>query len=175
MSVWVVKLIGEQVDRAGGGGELTHPLNHIPHHDFLHTIRASPTTDSDTDTQFSPYTDITIDSAFYSQSDLITKFKTSDKSLFLNLNVQSLNSKFERLKSFILNLTNNGLLIDIIAMQETWTIRYPNLLSIPGFQPLIYTNRNKGRGGGSGSILGLALITKLSLTSHRSMTKHWKP
>ena len=76
------------------------------------------------------------------------KFKISDKSLFLNLNVQSLNSKFEKLKSFILNLTNNGLVIDIIAMQETWTIRYPNLLSIPGFQPLIYTNRNKGRGGG---------------------------
>ena len=161
MSVWVVKLIGEQVDRAGGGGELTHPLNHIPHHDFLHTIRASLITDSDTDTQFSPYTDITIDSAFYSQSDLITKFKTSDKSLFLNLNVQSLNSKFEKLKSFILNLTNNGLVIDIIAMQETWTIRYPNLLSIPGFQPLIYTNRNKGRGGGVGFYIRTGLNYKI--------------
>ena len=47
-------------------------------------------------------------------------------------------------------MTNVGIPIDIIALQETWTIKYPTLLNIPGYQPLIYCNRTKGRGGGIG-------------------------
>ena len=76
--------------------------------------------------------------------------RAGSEEVFLNLNVQSLMSKFDKLKSFVLNLTNNGVTIDLIAMQETWCIKNPKLLTLPGFQPLIFTNRCKGRGGGGG-------------------------
>ena len=59
-------------------------------------------------------------------------------------------SKHEKLKNFIIETTNNGVQIDVIALQETWEVRYPNLLSIPGFQKIIYKNRISGRGGGVG-------------------------
>jgi len=91
-----------------------------------------------------------INSQFYDTASFIDTFKNTKSPVFLNLNVQSLMSKFDKLKSFVLNLTNNGVTIDLIAMQETWCIKNPKLLTLPGFQPLIFTNRCKGRGGGVG-------------------------
>ena len=96
------------------------------------------------------YNDVTLTSLFHDSSSLIKNFKNSGKPIFLNINIQSLNSKFEKLSNFILSLTNSGVVIDLIAMQETWKIRDPSLLSIPGFQPLVYKCRSKGRGGGVG-------------------------
>ena len=95
-----------------------------------------------------PYDELTIDSTFVDTQSFINKFKNSHHPLFLNINIQSLNSKYEKLKNFILTLSNNNIQIDLIAMQETWFIKHPQLLDIPGFQPLIFTNRKRGRGGG---------------------------
>ena len=66
---------------------------------------------------------------YYDTESIISKFSGSNKPLFLNINIQSLNSKFEKLKNFILNLTNNNVMIDMIglALQETWLIKYPHL------------------------------------------------
>ena len=107
-------------------------------------------TQADNDNDTNPYNSLTIDSSFYDTETILTKLRASNKPIFLNINIQSLNSKFEKLKNFILNLTNNNLVIDIIALQETWLVRYPHLLLIPGFQPLIFINRKRGRGGGVG-------------------------
>ena len=81
--------------------------------------------------------------------------------IFLNLNVQSLMSKFEKLKHFIVNITNKGLQIDVIAMQETWTVKYPNLLILPGFQQPIIKMRKKGKGGGVGLFIRNGLNFKI--------------
>ena len=78
-----------------------------------------------------------MDSFFYDSESFLNKFRNSDKPIFLNLNVQSLMSKHEKLKDFIVRLTNNGLQIDVIALQETWNIKYTNLVAIPGFQKLV--------------------------------------
>ena len=94
--------------------------------------------------------ELTMDSFFYDSESFLNKFRNSDKPIFLNLNVQSLMSKHEKLKDFIVRLTNNGLQIDVIALQETWNIKYTNLVAIPGFQKLVYCNRKTGRGGGVG-------------------------
>ena len=70
--------------------------------------------------------------------------------IFLSINIQSLNSKHEKLKNFILSLTNRGIQIDLIAIQETWKIPNLALVSIPGFQPFLTSNRKVGKGGGVG-------------------------
>ena len=114
---------------------------------FLHTVNDLYVDDNDGN---NPYSNITIDSCFHDTESFISKFRNNSKPLFLNINIQSLNSKFEKLKNFILTITNANINIDLIALQETWLVKYPHLLSIPGFQPLHFINRNRGRGGGVG-------------------------
>jgi len=40
--------------------------------------------------------------------------------------------------------------VDVIALQETWEIRYADQLLIPGFQQTVFKNREGTRGGGVG-------------------------
>ena len=89
-------------------------------------------------------------SEYYDTYKLSTLFANQNKPLLLSLNIQSLNSKFEKLKSFIIELLSNNVKIDAILMQETWTILHPELLELPGFQKLIFRNRKNIRGGGVG-------------------------
>ena len=71
------------------------------------------------------YTDLTVDSAFHDTNSIISKFSNSNRPLFLNINIQSLQSKHEKLKNFILTLVNKNVQVDLIALQETWTIKHP--------------------------------------------------
>jgi hypothetical protein len=49
----------------------------------------------------------------------------------------------------------------VLAIQEIWEVRYPELLSLPGFKPLIFKKRRNMRGGGVGFYIreGLNAIT----------------
>ena len=104
----------------------------------------------DNDNDINPLLELTMDSLFYDSESFCKRFRNSDKPVFLNLNVQSLTSKHEKLKDFIVRLTNKGVQIDLIGLQETWNIKYANLIPIPGFQKLVFKNRLTGRGGGVG-------------------------
>ena len=86
-----------------------------------------------------PFIDLTVDSAFYDLESFVNKFSKSDKPILLNWSAQSLTSKYDKLKEFVMNLTKINIQIDIIALQETWQIRYPDIITIPGFQKLIYS------------------------------------
>ena len=86
-----------------------------------------------------PFIDLTVDSAFYDMESFVNKFSKSDKPILLNLNAQSMMSKYDKLKEFVMNITKINIQIDIIALQETWQIRYPDIITIPGFQKLIYS------------------------------------
>ena len=102
-----------------------------------------------------PYFDHPNNHVYVDNSNFFKALQNNSAPFMLSLNIQSLNnSKFEKLKNFILSLTNKNIqiVIDLIALQETWTIKHPQLLAIPGFQPLIFTNRKKGRGVGWASI-----------------------
>ena len=138
------------IDRVEQGGRRDHLtlLNGNAQLNLQHTLSTFHA-DEDED-ENSLYSDITIDSQFYDTDSFITKFRNHNKPIFLNINIQSLNSKYEKLKNFVLTLTNANINIDVIAIQETWLVKYPHLLLIPGFQPLTYINRNRGRGGGVG-------------------------
>jgi len=78
----------------------------------------------------------------------ISKFAKTKKPIYLSLNIQSLMSKFESLKSTIMEFTAADLPIHVIALQETWSIKYPDLVNIPGFQSIVFSDRAHMRGGG---------------------------
>ena len=132
-------------DHRGGEPDYIGQLNANNNLNLYYTLTGKLDPDD-----YNPYDELTIDSTFVDTQSFINKFKNSHHPLFLNINIQSLNSKYEKLKNFILTLSNNNIQIDLIAMQETWYIKHPQLLDIPGFQPLIFTNRKRGRGGGVG-------------------------
>ena len=144
-----------------GGGEDAEYMDRL-NADMSHNIMDKLLNDNDNDNDnVNPYSEINFNSCFYNQESFIDKFSNSKCPLFLNLNIQSLNSKYEKLKNFILTLTNKGIQIEIIALQETWKIKHIQLLNIPGFQPIIFKNRKFGRGGGVGFYLRNGLNHKI--------------
>jgi hypothetical protein len=70
--------------------------------------------------------------------------------VFLGINVQSLQSKHENLCLELDELIKNKTNVDVIALQEIWDVRYPELVAIDGFKPLTYKKRKGMRGGGAG-------------------------
>lgn len=88
-------------------------------------------------------------SGYCNINNLTNKLKNQNDPLFLNINIQSLNSKYEKLVEFINELLSLKLNIISIALQEIWSIPYPDLLKIENFD-LIFKQRSGGRGGGVG-------------------------
>jgi hypothetical protein len=97
-----------------------------------------------------PYSNIIVNSKFHDIDSLCANFRNSNSPLFISFNVQSLSSKFDKLCSVINILCSNNVPVDVIALQETWQVKHHNLFNIPGFQPLICSNRIVGKGGGVG-------------------------
>ena len=93
---------------------------------------------------------ITNNSLFYDTTCLINIFANCKQPLYLSLNIQSLQSKFNNFNSFINQLLVNKVNIDAIALQETWNLNNSVLLLINGFQPIISNTRKGMRGGGVG-------------------------
>ncbi len=126
------------------GDALVDSLNSSPTYD--HSILLNSTLHDNDDAHI--FTHINISSKYYDNNSLIETFSNTNTPLILSLNIQSLPSKYNALLDLITNLTNNNIRIDIIALQETWNIPYPDLLAIPGFHPLIFETRPRNRGGG---------------------------
>ena len=91
-----------------------------------------------------------IKSTYFDTDSFVDTFKNSTEPLILSVNIQSLNSKYFALKSYIKSLTEANLPIDLIILQETWDIKKTSQLAIPGFQNIVYRVRERGRGGGVG-------------------------
>ena len=75
--------------------------------------------------------------------------QTNDFSV-LTLNCQSLNAKFDQLKTMIQDFENKGILFSVISLQETWICTDPPDLSrfqLPGYQ-LIGNKAGCGKHGG---------------------------
>jgi hypothetical protein len=105
-------------------------------------IPASPTF-PDPHTFDPQLTDPVINSKFY-DTPLFLNTYSHNTPILASINIQSLQSKHEKLSLF---LTNSP--IKILALQETWHIPYPDLVRIPGYK-FIHTQRPVGRGGGVG-------------------------
>jgi len=104
----------------------------------------------DEDQNDSPYFGVNVNSRYFDLPSMDSLLKISNSPIFLSLNVQSLQSKYEDLKTAVLELINKKIQIDAIALQETWDVKYPELLPITGFKPVIIKKRRGMRGGGVG-------------------------
>jgi hypothetical protein len=82
-----------------------------------------------------------------------TSLKNKKKPIFRSLNIQSLPNKHSELKIFMEDLISKNFEIDLIILQETLAINFPDLIECPGFQRVIYRNRLNMRGGGGGELL----------------------
>jgi hypothetical protein len=96
-----------------------------------------------------PYLDININSMFHDHDSFISMYSNYSYPIFISLNVQSLMSKFDNLKSFILSLVSHNVPLVVIALQEIWSLPCPNLVDIPGFK-FVFKSRVTGKGGGVG-------------------------
>jgi hypothetical protein len=84
----------------------------------------------------------------------------ADKCVFASLNVRSLMSNFNHLISIITNLTTKNVNLAVVALQEIWSVPYPDLVQIPGFI-LILKTRTNSRGGGVGFYIKESLDHKI--------------
>jgi exonuclease III len=97
-----------------------------------------------------PYFGVEISSLYHdstSISNVCAKFKSS---VFLSINIQSLMSKHEQLVHELSDLEQKNVIVDVIAIQETWDIKYPELVNIEGFSQFVFKRRRGMRGGGVG-------------------------
>jgi hypothetical protein len=119
-------------------------LNNNPYLDLILKLQNRPNYDIDDN----PLENIEFQLKFYDVELFIKTFKNSKQPIFININVQSLNAKYNKLNGTVTRLLQNKVPVQIIALQETWNIKYANLLELPGFQRLVFKNRSIGRGGG---------------------------
>jgi exonuclease III len=91
-----------------------------------------------------------ISSSYFDTDSFIAKFKNTSDPVMISINIQSINSKYESLKSFVRTVQDSDIPLDLIILQETWEIKFPSQLTIPGFQNIVSRTRDRGRGGGVG-------------------------
>ncbi|MFO0002061.1 MAG: endonuclease/exonuclease/phosphatase family protein, partial [bacterium] len=104
----------------------------------------------DTAIDDNPYYAMQISSKFYDIESLASAEFIKNRPIFLSINIQSLQSKFEQLRSELDECVSKNISIDVIALQEIWDVSHPELFVIPGYKPLICKKRLGMRGGGVG-------------------------
>jgi len=135
-------------------GGLIGSLNSTPDYDCTTIMNGHLNADMDNQVN------ITVGSKYFDIDSFSSKYSKSKKPLYLSVNIQSLMSKYDSLKSLVINLLSKQVPIDVIALQEIWSINYSELVHIPGFQPLIFTCRVGTRGGGVACPLKCSMIRK---------------
>ena len=120
-----------------------------------------------------PYFGIQISSKFYDVESLANTNFIKKSPLFVSINIQSLQSKFEKLLLEISELEKSHIQIDIIAIQEIWDMKYPELFPLPGYKPLICKTRQGMRGGGVGfyvkNHINIQILDELSSFENKIM------
>ncbi len=119
--------------------------NHVT--DFISIFEHDPSDSSDHHHQIHPEVQTTL----YDTSSFISSHKNSPHPIIINLNIQCLNSKLQDLKQFVKETVNdNNMPIKFIALQEVWTVNYPNLVNIPDYKFVFKPRPHGERGGGVG-------------------------
>ena len=105
-----------------------------------------------------PIPNCVLDSNFHDSFSFINEFQNSKCHILASINIQSLHSKHLSLQSFLNDLSSTP--INILALQETWSIPHPHLISIPGYN-FTHSERKTGRGGGVGFYVKDEIVFKI--------------
>ena len=97
-----------------------------------------------------PYFGTQCVSKFYDVLSLSSEEFIRMSPIFLSLNIQSLQSKYEQLRTEMCEFSSKNIQVEAIALQEVWDVRYTELFPLPGFKPLLCKKRRDMRGGGVG-------------------------
>ena len=97
-----------------------------------------------------PYFGVNLSSCYHTSSSLADLCNNEKSPIYLSINIQSLLSKYEQLVLEMAELEEKNIVVDAIAIQETWDVKYTDLVPLHGFNPLIYKRRRGMRGGGVG-------------------------
>lgn len=88
-----------------------------------------------------------VDSSFYDNNSFLDKFTNTSLPIIASINTQSIQSKHSLIKQLLQETRNTPL--HVLALQETWHVKHPELLSIPNYN-FTHTHRPTGNGGGVG-------------------------
>jgi hypothetical protein len=132
--------------RGGGAGTHTNNLFGVLNADQSLDASLSLNSLITEDENISQFFQTQIHSIFSDTDLFIDTFRNTSGPLIISLNIQSLSSKFNHLKILIDRLLNVNLPLDMIILQETWGLKYPSQLNLPGFPSLSYTGWAEGWG-----------------------------
>ncbi len=91
-----------------------------------------------------------ISSLYYDTTSLIEKYRNSNVPIILSINIRSLSQNHLDLVQLLNSLNNNNVLVHAIAIQETWNVKFNDLVAIPGYQKMYLKLRTFSNGGGVG-------------------------
>ena len=97
-----------------------------------------------------PFANFDLKCKYFDEETFVNSFSNKKDGIILNINIQSLQSKFSQLSEFLFDLSAKNVEIDLISIQETWNITDSSKICIPGFQKFVFKTRNNSRGGGVG-------------------------
>ena len=113
-----------------------------------------------------------IKSEYHDITSFANKYKNNTDPLIISINIQSINSKYDALKTYVCQLDGLGIQADIILLQETWEVKFPKHFHLPGYQTIIARTRVGMRGGGVGFFVrdGLHFKERTEYESHTEKT-----
>jgi hypothetical protein len=100
-------------------------------------------------TESNPYIENPISTNYVDNISLSANMSGPKNHIFASLNVRSLMSNHEQLSALLIDLVRNNVNLVAVALQEVWSVPYPELVKIPGFNLILNTRKNS-RGGGVG-------------------------
>jgi hypothetical protein len=122
--------------------DLLPTLNKHNNYDILNPLLLAFGDSNDTN----PYIENKLNTLYYDQYLPRTPLISPNNISFFSLNIRSLMSNNLHLNPIISNFRTIGSNVKAIALQEIWSVPYPELIHIDGFTFICKTRKN-GRGG----------------------------
>ncbi len=96
-----------------------------------------------------PYIENIPNTTYFDPNSIIPCMRSPSSNIFISLNIRSLMCNHEQLSLLLSNLISKNLNIVAVALQEVWSVPYPDSVKIPGFNLILNTRKNS-RGGWGG-------------------------
>ena len=101
------------------------------------------------------------------ENQLIEKLKNHCNPFVLSVNIQSLSSKFNDLKSLISSLLISTCAPDVICLQQIWRNPGSEFFNLDGYHPLEFSSRHSNVQGGG---VGIFVNKKLNFSANKKLS-----